>query len=226
LDETNSDLILPGFKENEVIYDTEKRLLKTQDATGPNVFLKNFSNYEVDFKKYYGHKEKDGYYLGWYSPGIQGYKWPKVDMHLNYQANNQLTPLVTLISSSYTLDETVTDYEDLSNDKYSGFKAIAEDKNISYLSARVPEEMSVGDIAVTARTLATINDADKINGIVIDCHSFSFKGQKMDIDPASFEFEISDGRFTVIQPIEMPSTFKWQDFMDGSKPVYHLIEEN
>jgi hypothetical protein len=134
--------------------------------------------------------------------------------------------LVTLISSSYTLDETVTDYEDLSNDKYSGFKAIAEDKNISYLSARVPEEMSVGDIAVTARTLATINDADKINGIVIDCHSFSFKGQKMDIDPASFEFEISDGRFTVIQPIEMPSTFKWQDFMDGSKPVYHLIEEN
>jgi len=222
LDKTNSDIIVPGFREKEVVYDPESRLLKTQDPTGPNVFLRSFSNYDVDFRKYYGHKDPDGYYLGWYSHSIQGYKWPKVDVHVNYQATMDTTPLVTVISSAYDLQETVTAHEDLSTDSYSGFRAVAEEKTISYLSARAPVEMRAEGIALTARTLVTVRDGDQINGIAIDGSSLSYRGSEMDPGVSSFEFEIKNGTFRRVQPIEKPSTFLWLEHEDGNKPVYHF----
>ncbi len=221
----NTILSVPGFKENEVSYDADNRLLKTQDPTGPNVFLKNFSNYSVDFKKYFGYKKEGGYYLGWYSPAIRGYKFPKVDMHINYKANESTTPLVTAISSSYTLEEVVTDYENLSNDQYSGFKGVADGKSITYLSARTPVEMKAEDITLTAKTLVKMRDADTIKGIATECSSLSYKGKEIKVDYYSFEFEIIGENFNVIKSIEKPSSFRWLNYEDGSKPVYNMLPE-
>jgi hypothetical protein len=144
-----------------------------------------------------------------------------VDVHVNYQATMDTTPLVTVISSAYDLQETVTAHEDLSTDSYSGFRAVAEEKTISYLSARAPVEMRAEGIALTARTLVTVRDGDRIKGIAIDGSSLSYRGIEIDPDVSSFEFEVKDGTFRLIQPIEKPSTFQWLEHEDGNKPVYH-----
>ena len=226
LDKKNSDIIVPGFKENEVNYDVTNRLLKTQDPTGPNVFLKNFSNYSVDYKKYYGFKKENDYYLGWYSPGVRGYRWPKVDMHLNYKANENTTPLVSAISSSYTLEEVVKDYENLSTDKYSGFKGVSDGNNIIYLSAKNPQKMNGENISLTAKTFVSVSNGETIKGIVTDCSSFIFKGEAIKLDSPSFEFEIIGNNFKIKKNIEYASSFKWVDYKNGSAPVIDMFPED
>jgi hypothetical protein len=219
---------VPGFKEEEVNYNTDDRLLSTSDPTGPNVFLKNFSNYTVDAKKYYGYvpPTDSEYYLGWYAPGdVKGYRYPKVDYHMNYSATSNTTPLVTAISSSFDTKNTIGNYEDLSTNTYSGFKGVTNNKIVTYLSSRNPVNLQADKISVNAKTLVTVQDGNKISGIVTDCTKFTFNGENKEISSSSVEFEINSGEFKAVQFVEEANSFRWLQYDNGIKPVINMLSE-
>ncbi len=213
----NDGIDVPGFKENEVVYNSAEKSIMTQDPTGPNVFLKSFSNYSVNTMKYYGHKATDDYYLGWYANSNDGKRHPKVDMHVNWQATSSTTPLVTAISSSKTLTSTVTNYTNLSTDKISGFEALAQSNKITYLSAKAPQTMRANSnkVEVIAETLVTLEKDGVIKGVVNNCSSFKISGVSKTIQSGSFEFQITENDLVIKKDIIVPTTFKWEEDSNG-----------
>ncbi len=219
-------ITVAGFKENEVVYNSADKLLSTKDSTGPNVFLKFFSNFNLNATKYYGHKSDTGYYLGWFSPSISGKKYPKVDMHLTWSGTQSTTPLVSAVSSSLNTSSTVSNYVDLSNGSFSGFTADAENKKIAYFSAKSPQVFTFSGVSVQATTLLIVEEDGSLKGLVTDCQDFKIEGTSKIHENDSFEFQINNSDLINLGEISYNISFKWEEGENGIYPVTNLPDDS
>ncbi len=190
-----------GFTENEVIFDSEKRYIKTADTNGANVFLYNFYPEELEYAKYYGYKGEDGY-KGFYGPEVGSRRYPKVDMHVKWNEKGKSIPLLTLIETSDNTESQITAFEDLSysdeSGGYSGFKMSTGEKNVYCYFSNYKRKLPFNNFVLTAKSAVYEESTGKI--IVMGADGY---------DCENFEGTVENGVITPIIEIGVPSGFSW-----------------
>ncbi|MDY3929728.1 MAG: heparinase II/III family protein [Clostridia bacterium] len=209
-----------GFTEDEVTFDSENRYIKTADEDGANVFLYNFYPEELEYTKYYGYKGEDGY-KGFYGPGVGSRRYPKVDMHVEWQEKGKSIPLLTLIETSDNTESQITSFEDLSysdeSGGYSGFKISVGEKNIYCYFSDYKRLFTFNDFVLTAKSVVYEEGMGKI--IVTGADGYVYE---------NFEGTVENGVITPLTEIGVPSGFAWtsEETPDYSQNQTAPIVEN
>lgn len=213
INDTENNVQVNGFSENEVTYDSTKRYIKTTDADGSNVFLYSFYPEKLEYTKYYGYKGEEGY-RGFYAHNFAR-RYPKVDMHVKWEEKGKSIPLLTLIETSDNTSSKITSVEDLSyvdtTGGYSGFKLNAEGEIVLCYFAGDVQRFNIGGITVDARAVVYQQNENKL--IVIGA-----KGYECD----NFEGYIENGKVIVLNEIGIPSGFSWSE---DNTPVYSYVNK-
>ncbi len=215
------DLDVFGFKNKEVVIDETSNSVITKTSSGPNVFLHNFINSPLEYKKYFGYKGEEGY-RGWYSPGIGGKRYPKPDVHVNWKKTGKDSPLVTLVSMSNDMNDPIVEKEDISSEekKMSGFTAKVGNDKIVVISSHGRKLLEYEDIKSEAEWMfVSKSEKGEISGVALDCTNLSVDGVSIDTNSLNFEFVIEDGNFKVT-PITVPTGFSWGTRDGEIMPIY------
>lgn len=211
INDTDKNVYVNGFSEDEVTYDSTKRYIKTTDADGSNVFLYSFYPEKLEYTKYYGYKGEDGY-RGFYAHNF-GRRYPKVDMHVSWKEKGKGIPVLTLIETSDNMSSKITSVEDLSyvdtTEGYSGFKLTSEKETVLCYFAGDVQSFNIGDITVDAKAVVYQQNANKLIAI-------GAKGYDCD----NFEGYIENGEVKVLSEIGIPSGFSWSE---ENTPVYSYV---
>ncbi len=211
INDTNNNVHVNGFSEDEVTYDSTKRFIKTADSDGSNVFLYNFYPENLEYTKYYGYKGEEGY-RGFYANGFAR-RYPKVDMHVSWEEKGKGIPVLTLIEASDNTSSKITSVEDLSyadtSGGYSGFKLISENETVLCYFAANTESFSVGDAVINAKAVVYQKNANKL--IAVGAQGYSSE---------NFEGYIENGEVKVLYEIGIPSGFSWSE---ENTPVYSYV---
>ena len=214
------DLSVFGYKNEQVVADKDKRTISTGDPDGPNVFLHNFINQPVEYVKYFGYKSDSGY-KGWYSPGIEGKRYPKPDVYVNWNKTVDDSPMLTLISVSQNTTDPITDIKDIS-DKAKGqsvFSAKCGESQITCYVGYQPNVINYKKINTKANWLLVTENKDSLSGIALGCEAFAFGDKKVELKCENFEFNITAGEIK-ITPITAPTGFAWVEKDGEPMPVY------
>lgn len=217
---SGDDLDVFGYKNEQVIADKDKATISTNDPDGPNVFLHNFINQPLEYVKYYGYKSEQGY-RGWYSPGIEGMRYPKPDVHVNWSKAANDAPLLTLIGMSKDTKDPITDIKDLSDKakSVSGFTAKAGDSEIVCQASFDAKDFSYNNIKAKASWFLVSNKNNVYSGIAIGCKTMTIGDQSIAIKDENFEFSFADGKLKML-PIKAPTGFAWTKKDEEPMPIY------
>ena len=218
-----------GFTDEQVVVDNVEKRIYTSDKEGPNVFLMQFSNESISYRKYYGSKDNElGMYLGWggNTYNITTGRIPKADVHVIWHNSDNLRGNKSqMISVLMPSENTECPYEykkDLSDkkNKVSGFEIKSKTGIITkYLSSPKAVTLDLGDVSANAKNLLLEYSGNKIGGIVLDCAGIRCNGKEISVN-GSFEFEIIDNELKIKSYITAPTTFEWHEGFDGEYPVY------
>jgi len=198
----NDGISVEGFAEDEVIYDSSERVIKTTDEDGANVFLYNFYPENLKYVKYYGYKGEEGY-RGFYSNSF-GRRYPKVDMHVSWEEKGKSIPLLTLIETSDNTTSKITEFEDLSysdsSGGYSGFKITTADDSVWCYFGNEAKEYNIDGVNIFAKSVIYEQNSRKI--IVTGADGY---------DKENFEGTVENGRIIINDVIGVPTDFEWNE---------------
>lgn len=209
-----------GFKENEVETDSNDNLLKTTDKTGPNIYISDFSSIDLEYKKYYGYQGDR--FIGWSHGGTGGERVPAVDVHISWrdEKKGDETKVISVLDPVNGTETPYTEKKNLSDSEkdITGFSYTTDDGvKITYYSSAQPQELTYGDITVTAcRLIVTEKDGEPINGIVC--------GDESGVN--GYEFSMTENGMEKINTIAVPTYFKWVNAADGKySPKYDSMDK-
>ncbi len=194
-----------GFREDEVICNSEQKSISTRDPDAPNVELFTFCKSEVKIEKFYGQLDPA---RGWHAPSIPGRRYPKVDTHTTWQGEDKVNIAVTAIIPSETADSKVKEKRDISTGDIIGFEIkLTDGKTIACLNSPKAAELEYGKVRIKCRGLVVYGES----GMVLD-----------DAENNSYVFiPGNDGTVRQTAGIEVPKGFKWVSTPDGGEmPVY------
>ena len=218
-----------GFTNEQVILDEGSNLLKTEDKTGPNVWISNFSSNDLEYVKYYGQLEPRA--IGWTNSGTSGERKPAADVHISWKdeakETTKVASVLAPVKDSATPYKSKTDLSDKEKG-ITGFEYITEDDiKITYYSSAQPQEMTYKDIVTTANILlVTEQEGKPLNAIVKGAASVTVGDKVINTDKNGFEFTVTEEGASMLNEIYVPSYFKWVEREDGSYyPKYDSLSE-
>jgi len=220
----NKQNIYTGFKNEQVIVDSDNNITYTNDTEGPNIFIKSFSPKELSYKKYYGNYEKGEVGIGWFRGGsniaMNGFA-PKVDLHIEWsdEKMGDKTQIVTILAPSKNTQNPMTFCTDSSNGDTVDFAAeFANGTKIRYMSCADAKAFVVDEIKTNAKSLLIVEKGTEKYGVVMDAQSIAYNGNSSQYI-GSFEFEINDN-IDFISEIKIPEKFEWNETGTGYAPLY------
>jgi len=208
-----------GFTNEQVVLDKENNVLKTNDTTGPNIWISEFSSNELDYVKYYGQLEPKA--IGWSRGGTGGERLPAADVHVSWTDEaKETTKVASVLDPVKNTDTPYKSKTDLS-DKGKGLTAFSyvtdDDIKITYYSSVLPQEMVHGDIKTNAELLLVVEQEGKpVNAIVTGAEKVVIGEKELLCNANGFEFTISDEDAEILNTISVPTNFKWVEREDGS----------
>ena len=214
---------LTGFRDEEVIVDTDNHAIKTQDEGTVNIFLSQFSNEELSYKKYFGSKgdepDGDGLYRGWTTNTLNSSRVPCADVYVSWRDNNSnQSQVMTFAMPSKTDQAPYKELKDISSAEQgiTGFEVITDEGiKVTSLSAPTATPMEAGGISAVATDLILCDKDGEISGIVLGCESLQNETGKVETEEKNFEFVIKDGKPEIIQSLIQPHSFGWVETDDG-----------
>ncbi len=207
-----------GFSDEQVKIDETGRQVYTDDPSGANLELLHFSGKPLEYKKYFGHKDKKQY-LGWIVDGKGVPGTPRVDLHTNWQQNREdlvagrVMPLVTVIAPSRDAQSVIaTSKPRVEQDGLvSGCELTLQDgKTITFLASEAPAQLKAGELVAHAEMLILVGSpGEEIQrGIILGCTGLHI-GNRYDawrpVETPDFEFTFDGEALTVLRAITIPS---------------------
>lgn len=218
-----------GFTNEQVIVDGENNLLKTEDKTGPNVWISDFSSSDLEYVKYYGQLEPRA--IGWTNGGTGSERKPASDVHISWKDEAaETTKVVSVLDPVKNTEVPYKSKTDLSDKEkgITGFQYITEDDiKITYYSSVEPQEMTYKNISATANILLIAEQEGKpLNAMVKGAKSVTVGDKVIESDKNGFEFTVTEEDIALLNEIYVPSYFRWVEREDGSYyPKYDALSE-
>lgn len=154
-----------GFKQDQFDLDPKARRFATADPEGPNATFHHFGPPAMEYRKYYGDKDKR---LGWFARGI-GDGIPAVDVHAVW-SSSAAAPLLTILAPSDTgKPDPAAQARSLDDPDrgIAGFDATMPDGGrLTVLCAAEPTALRVGDVAAQATLLLVWRQGEEVSGLV------------------------------------------------------------
>lgn len=216
LRKANGDTVdVYGFNQNDINLNQSSKLIKTAQANSPNLYIYQSYPSPISYSLYYGYRPSQGQYLGWYSPGLSGVRYPKPDVHVGFDG---LYPLVSALIPTNGTAEPVSSFSELSSGSVSGLYLKKGNLDISYFASKTGAALSANNINANAATLLMVSDGTVRKGIALNCNSFIVDGANISIPVGSFEFYISNTGVKLYN-LSAPDSFAWETGTNLS-PVY------
>ena len=193
------------FAENQVGMDAEGKTITTQNPASPNVSLRHFASFHLDYKKYYGNENP---ILGWVR--VQGvHPLKAVSIHANWSGAGEQV-LVTLIIPSKKGEERVKTIEPRNGSDagaVGGFSLVLNDGTlVDYQAALNSAELKASSLAVKGADLLMVTPPhDLPGGIVIGGSQFLSDGKELPLTTSDMEFTLKNGKLEEIMPIHSPA---------------------
>jgi len=219
-DFTQSWCVGPEFTENEVVIDSSKKAVITQQAAGPNLSLFQFGVPDLSYERYFGVRDDDRI-LGWVGIMTDREKWmytPAVAVHANWRSQGDRV-LVTLMVPRPGALERVRDLTDGSTAGISGFDAVLpDDRPVAYRAATDHAVIEALGVRADANSLLVIRNPDgRLTGIVLGARTFNNRPAAL----SDFEFDASDLKQPVkFSSITAPTGFRWTGTGKTLAPEY------
>ncbi len=222
-----------GFTNEEVVIDEDDYSIKTQDVGTVNLFMKQFSNEELNYKKYYGSKgEEDGdnIYRGWTANGIQGLRVASPDVYVRWKdsENNTLTSVMTVAMPSKTESIPYTSVVSLNNSEknITGFRLTTTDNiAVTSLFSENSSSLEAAGISAKAKNLVLTENGSIIRGLVLDCENLYYNNVLKTDGVGNFEFIAEDGELTILNAIGTPSDFEWTEAGNSEFAIYSQTDK-
>jgi hypothetical protein len=211
----------PGFRKDQIIVDSDQHKITTHDPDGPNVSLYQFNTEPLTYKTFYGSLDP---FLGWYNLAIGGRRYPKLDVHTNWQSKGD-SLLVTVIVPSQTAQSPVQSIIS-KNDAAKGIRGfdlvLGDGTHIALAAAIQPASLSVDQASASATVLLLVTRPNQpAAGLATDCSSLELLGKTVDPAVHDFVFHGAGDGPAAIRPMIRPTTFRWEPAGDSMAPRYH-----
>ena len=193
-----------GFTDDQFLLAPAARQFSTADPDGPNVEFIQFGPSEVEYRKYFGDRER---WLGWYARGI-GDAVPAADVHVTWSSRDSDTLLTLLVPRDVGCPSPVVASRSTGDpaEALSGFECeLRGGARLDVLASKQPRELVAAGFTGRAEMLLVWRRGGITGGIVRGGRELlSPHGARLVSDSDSFEFSIgADGEPRVL-PIRLP----------------------
>ena len=204
VEDTDTRKSAAGFRPEQFAMDARQRRFGTTDAEGPNIEFIHFGPRQVEYRKYFGDREK---WLGWYARGI-GDAIPAVDVHANWRSTHGDTLVTLLVPRDKGTESPVASAQSLDRPDagLAGFTSqLRNGAKLSVLCAGAAQALRLGDFRAQAQALVLYESSDKTAGMVRGGRELALpNGEKLACETDCFEFSRDGkGRWT-LSPTRFP----------------------
>ena len=193
-----------NFAQNQVTFDSAAKSIRTVDPKGPNVTLRHFARFPIQYQKFYGQENP---MRGWIRvAGVENLK--AVDLHATWQGRGEQL-LVTLITPSKGLEPAIEKVKPLTDEQAGaadGFALTLKDgTRVTYQAALNSAPLVAGPVRATGSALVVMEmPQEPARGIVLDAAGLQVNEREQPLATRNFEFTVRDGRLSDVQAITYP----------------------
>jgi len=209
--------VVYGFGEGEVNSDVSRKTIKTTSTDGPNIAIHQSTAEALTYNKYFG-SESGNVYLGWYSPGTSGARFPKVDIHTEFSGEK---PLVSVIVPNNSSKDYTT--SDMSNGSISATQVNYGGICAKMYSSKLKSILGDDNFIVTAKNALVSTKNTQVNGVVLGGSAgemITVGGISAKIPCENFVFRVTDNKI-VFSPVASPTKF---EYSSEGVPAYYNDE--
>ena len=214
---------LNGYSDEQIILDEEDNTVKTCDPNGPNLFIKNYSNNDLNYIKYSGYFEKGKKAWGWIK-GVgtaeqTGTYVPRTDVLVGWEDSGKKgenSKVVSVLAPSEDLESPIVRSEDLSGPNVTGFEIVTSNGcGITYKTSDEEQIYFDNGVNIIAKTILVLKSENGVKGIALSCSKIN-----EELGEGDYEFSLKDGQIA-LKSIAVPERFTWMNTKDGGYvPVY------
>ena len=209
LRKSNGDSIdLYGFGQSDIVLNENKKTVKTSQPNSPNLFIYQSYPNPLKYTEYYGYRPSQGQYYGWFSPDIVGARYPKPDVHVDFDGQY---PLVSALVPTNGTTDPVSLLQQLSTGSVSGIYFKKGNYGISYYASKNTAAFNANNINTSATSFLSVSDnAGVRKGIVLNCTYMVVDGVNISLPVSNFEYYI-DNSGIKLYSLSAPDTFAWNE---------------
>jgi hypothetical protein len=207
------------FPQNAVMADAGVRTIATHDPAGPNLFLYQAATAPLSYRKFYGEgwtgkEEKHTSNMpstvrGWHNTG-GGYDgksiFPAVDVYATWKGQGTQTIVTAMVPSPGTVNRVVKADRIEDADRIGLVLNMRDGTRVEFTMALNGETLAFAPGKARAQVCVVVErPGDTPRGLLLGTTGFAGK-RKI---PASCEFALDKKQFSVVSPIQSPTTFRW-----------------